>query len=137
MFEQTKKVQRQKLQVFLDEQVFASAIVSMDGVVLASNEIAKKRLALQPKERLYDLSLEPESLDIFRTALREFRRNTSNLPKNLNLRVLDDDGSGTLLVAEILTGHGFTDCAEDNVVLIKSCLAEWNAAGAGDYQRCL
>ncbi|MCF6220437.1 MAG: LuxR C-terminal-related transcriptional regulator [Robiginitomaculum sp.] len=131
VFEQTKKVQRQKLQVFLDEQVFASAIVSMDGTVLASNEIAKKRLSLRPNEKLYDLSLEPESLHIFRTALRDFRNNATKPPKNLNLRVLDEGGSGTLLVAEILTQHGFTDCAEDNVVLIKSCLAEWNAAGAG------
>jgi len=131
VFEKTKKVQRQKLQVFLDEQVFASAIVSMDGIVLASNAIAKKRLSLRPKERLYDLRLEPESLDVFRTALRDFRHDAKHLPKNLNLRVLDEVGSGTLLVAEILTGHGFTDCAEDNVVLIKSCLAEWNPAGAG------
>jgi len=141
VYEKTKKFQRQKLQGFLDKQVFASAIVSLHGKVLASNEIAKSRLPLKPGDTLYDLQLEQSSLKKFRKSLEDVKRYPDaaqqpekNLQKGLSLRILDAEGTGTLLIAEMLTNHGFTDCDEDVVILVKSCLAEWNAAGAGIIQ---
>jgi len=141
VYEKTKKIQRQRLQSFLDKQVFASAIVSVHGKVLASNEIAKSRLPLKPGDSLYELQLDPDSLKKFRNALASVQSNLDlarqaekNLQKGLSLRILDTEGTGTLLIAEILTNHGFNDCDEDVVVLVKSCLAEWNAAGAGIIQ---
>ena len=115
VFEKTRESQRQQLQAFLDEQIFASAVVSMNGRVLASNDIAKIRLPLKPEDSLYDLSLEPASLDVFRKALIDCQTQAETNPKNLSLRILDEDGSGTVLIAEILTHHGFTDCTEKSV----------------------
>lgn len=135
VYEKTKKFQRQRLQSFLDQQVFASAIVSVHGKVLASNEIAKSRLPLKPGDTLYDLQLDTDSLKKFSNSLASVQSNPDAAqPKGLSLRILDAEGTGTLLIAEILTNHGFTDCDEDMVILVKSCLAEWNAAGAGIIQ---
>ncbi|MHA6332817.1 alpha/beta fold hydrolase [Qipengyuania sp. CAU 1752] len=135
IFETAKMTRRQSIQDFLDAQNFASAIVRADGTLIASNAQFRDRFQLQAKGSVLDrierlVTADAGGLDNGKKSVWPAGEDVA-----VAARYHFADGGKDIVILEKLQDEQFTQPADGEQFLVKSCQAGWTTAGAKILER--
>ncbi|MEM9312209.1 MAG: alpha/beta fold hydrolase [Pseudomonadota bacterium] len=128
IFERTREHKRGSAQAFLGRQNFAAALLHLDGSVIAANPAFHQRFGMNVGDGLFE-NTEKLTYRLDRSGTNEDNWMSPNVA-TVAARYFLPDGGHSLIIVEKLTQHQFSDIADDIVLLVKSCHAEWSDKGA-------
>ena len=135
IFETSKLAGQQSIRSFLDARSYAAAITRLDGSLLAANSIFENLFGFEVGQSVFNFveQLKPTGSAGAPEKQASAQVKLSNQP--IAVQCLLSDGSSTILIIEPLSGHGFSDGRNEQVLLLKSCRAEWTGSGAKLIQK--
>lgn len=130
IFEVKKMTARTSVKAFLDSQKFAAAIIRQNGQLLSSNAAFDDRFDLVRGQSFFDQLETPPTPKIAGDDKSIVSMWNAGGGGALAARYHFANGTSSVVMIEAISGESFADSSEKNLLLIKSCQAQWSLWGS-------